>query len=398
MNKDDPPTLLIVGMANSIHVARWLELLSDETLKVVLFTSNASRGVHPIIQNLLQGSPNQKMVLTVPWFITKFAVPIWLLDKIFNDILRGLLILLSIKKHKPTFVHVLELQNAGYPTSQAYTLLGKSAKPPLYITNYGSDVYWYQKFPRHVRKLKKLLHHAEAFSAECERDNKIAKELGFEKKIFPAIAVTGGIQIEKIITPENRTVFNSRRKIIIKGYQGKWGQALAALDALEGVSRDVLNGFDIEIFSSEPVTTSRAKKFSEETGVNVICHPKNSLPHSKVLEMMTKARLYIGLSKSDGISTSMLEAMAMGAIPIQTNTSCANEWLMEGKSGHIADLKELRAISEWIEQFITNDELCLFAQASNIETIKRKYTQPFIRNNVLRNYKYMLTLGSRDDK
>ena len=43
-----------------------------------------------------------------------------------------------------------------------------------------------------------------------------------------------------------------------------------------------------------------------------------------------KSRIYIGCSISDGISTSFLEALANGAFPIQTNTSCANEWISKG--------------------------------------------------------------------
>jgi glycosyltransferase involved in cell wall biosynthesis len=45
----------------------------------------------------------------------------------------------------------------------------------------------------------------------------------------------------------------------------------------------------------------------------------------------------VGHSLSEGISTSMLEAMAMGAIPIQTCTSCADEWIINGEAGFLVE-------------------------------------------------------------
>jgi hypothetical protein len=55
------------------------------------------------------------------------------------------------------------------------------------------------------------------------------------------------------------------------------------------------------------------------------------------LSYLSKARIYIGASKSDGISTSFLEALCLGAYPIQSNTSCANEWINLGFSGSIIE-------------------------------------------------------------
>jgi len=58
---------------------------------------------------------------------------------------------------------------------------------------------------------------------------------------------------------------------------------------------------------------------------------KGAMSHKQVLEMFATSKIYLGLSESDGISTSMLEAMAIGAIPVQTSTACYDEWF--GNSG-----------------------------------------------------------------
>jgi glycosyltransferase involved in cell wall biosynthesis len=72
------------------------------------------------------------------------------------------------------------------------------------------------------------------------------------------------------------------------------------------------------------------------------------MSHKQVLEIFAKSIIYVGLSESDGIRISMLEAMAMGATPVQTSTACCDEWF--GESGvavrEITDPAVMNAIRE----------------------------------------------------
>jgi glycosyltransferase involved in cell wall biosynthesis len=62
------------------------------------------------------------------------------------------------------------------------------------------------------------------------------------------------------------------------------------------------------------------------------------LPYEKILSFFQNAKIYLGISRSDGISTSFLEALSYGAYPIQSNTSCANEWVDKGIQCTLVDL------------------------------------------------------------
>jgi glycosyltransferase involved in cell wall biosynthesis len=63
------------------------------------------------------------------------------------------------------------------------------------------------------------------------------------------------------------------------------------------------------------------------------------------MELFKIAKIYLGCSESDGISTSFLEAISHGVYPIQTNTSCADEWLTKGIRASLVPLDQ-EAISE----------------------------------------------------
>jgi glycosyltransferase involved in cell wall biosynthesis len=87
-----------------------------------------------------------------------------------------------------------------------------------------------------------------------------------------------------------------------------------------------------------------------------------------MLKHFAEARVYIGISLSDGISTSLLEAMATGCYPIQTNTSCAREWLVE-YSGSIVSPHNPALLSQLLVQILPNKELLDTAAISNVSLI-----------------------------
>jgi len=95
-------------------------------------------------------------------------------------------------------------------------------------------------------------------------------------------------------------------------------------------------------------------------------------------ELFLDSRVYVGASRSDGISTSFLEALISGCYPVQTNTSCANEWV---DSGAIATLVGLNVveISDAIESALMSDLLVDQAQEKN-----KKIAESLLSTDVLR--------------
>jgi glycosyltransferase involved in cell wall biosynthesis len=88
-------------------------------------------------------------------------------------------------------------------------------------------------------------------------------------------------------------------------------------------------GIEIVVYSANKSVVQFAKRVSRNSGLSIIVHKKGALNHAQMLELFARTKVYIGLSESDGISTSLLESMAMGAIPVQTSTSCCDEWFNE---------------------------------------------------------------------
>jgi glycosyltransferase involved in cell wall biosynthesis len=197
---------------------------------------------------------------------------------------------------------------------------------------------------------------------------------------MPVIPNSGGINLDEI--PKDSPPPSQRRKIMIKGYTGFVGQALTAIKACE-LAAEHLREYEIVIYSASLKSRFRALKLRHLHGIKVTILKKRT-PHNQMLKHFSEARVYIGISLSDGISTSLLEAMATGCYPIQTHTSCAAEWISE-TSGTIVDtfdpielcaaLRLALASNQKVDEArLTNrQKILISASSSNIREIARTF-------------------------
>ena len=320
-------TVVLVCMVDSIHVARWIAQFDPTEVRFVLFPSGPNRRVHPkILEMIAKGKKFDDQITIVP-FGGKLSLPLWVLDRFFGDRIRGFLLGRIIRKTNPDFVHALEFQHAGYITMRA--LADKSITTPFIATNYGSDIFWFQRFPRHKRRIQQILNRADFYSCECDRDVELAKQLGYTGNVLPVLPNSGGIDFNTLPNPKP---FQQRRIIAVKGYDGWVGRARWALLALEAL-KDEIDGFEIVVFSADRVATRLARQIKRRTGLNIRIHNKGALSHEEMMGLFAASRIYVGVSLSDGLSTSMLEAIANGCFAVQTSTACTTKFLSEGVNG-----------------------------------------------------------------
>lgn len=349
-------------MFDSIHSARWLSQFREGEYEFLLFPSSPHRRLRPELKALLQSSgPAKYRLFPISRF---FGLPFWVADKFLGNSIRGLLVRLAAKRFRPDIVHTLELQNAGYVALKAFEKQDRDFK--LMVTNWGSDIFWFQRFPNHKAKLQRLLAIANIYSAECSRDIGLARNLGFAGRAMPVIPNAGGFSLKDLDSELTATA--QRTKIAIKGYQGWVGRAVTALDAVASMA-DLLKGYELVIYSANVKTIKHAREIEKKTGLRFTIHPKGALSHRQVLELFGQSKIYIGLSESDGISTSLLEAMAMGAIPVQTATACCDEWFTN--TGVAIQKIEVQEVAQGIRKALTLAEDPTNS-ATNRETIKAK--------------------------
>jgi len=126
-------------MLDSIHSARLLSQFENKRINFMLFPNSPRRRVHPELEKLLPSSEAASFRLAP--LAHYFALPLCVLDKFAKNFFRGSLLKAAIKKFQPRIVDSLELQNADYVSLRALSA-GKPKGLRLWVTNWGSDIFW----------------------------------------------------------------------------------------------------------------------------------------------------------------------------------------------------------------------------------------------------------------
>ena len=337
--------ILIIGMFDSIHLARWLSQFDDQNVDFVLFPSKKFKYVHSDLVRLISSQNIAKYTFAKPYIRFKYIGFIdflaQVLFKLVRKNLKKLLLEKVLTKNRFDFVHAIEIQGAGY----LYNSLPQKVLNPntLILTNYGSDILFFKNKGTHHAEIKSVLEQAKFYSGECQRDYEIALSLGFDGKFLPCVPNAGGFKNE--IFDLNILPSKERDLIVAKCYGGIFGLGGIILDAL---AIYLVDNPKIKVLIHSVTDDLIQKSLDLKNGFpdQITVHSvRNKLTRQSLLEFLSKARLYIGASRSDGISTSFLEALCLGAYPIQTNTSCASEWINLGFNGTIVNTNKIEILN-----------------------------------------------------
>jgi glycosyltransferase involved in cell wall biosynthesis len=105
-----------------------------------------------------------------------------------------------------------------------------------------------------------------------------------------------------------------------------------------------------------------------------------------MLRLFGRARLAVGTSRSDGLPLSCAEALAMGALPIQSNTSCLGEWIRDGETGLLVPPDDAHVVAAAITRAVCDDALVDTASRLNEETARRHFDRSVTRRQAINMY------------
>jgi glycosyltransferase involved in cell wall biosynthesis len=380
-----------VAIPDSVHTARWLSLVSGQGWDIHLF-SVRDKVAHPDFKNVtIYGlssyrpkGMDRSVRLRGIWPLLRGLYSLdWLAER-FSPVLpaRSTSLAWIIRWLKPDIVHSLEFQHAGYLTLEAKLKL-KNWFPTWVVTNWGSDIYLFGRLSEHVEKIKSVLSACDYYACECQRDVELARAFGFKGEIFAVLPIAGGYDIARARQLRQPGSTSARRLIALKGYQGWAGRALVGLRAIE-LSADLLKGYRVAIYLASPEIKIAAELVAHSTGIPIEIVPPS--PHEDILRLHGRARVSIGLSISDAASTSLLEAMVMGSFPIQSDTSCADEWVQNGETGLLVHPEDPEAVAAAIRRAVTDDDLVDRAAEPNARVAAERLERSVIQPQVIAMY------------
>lgn len=387
--------ILFVARPYSVHTARWINQIADLGWDLHLFPgseTSAHRDYRNITTYYFERDPRAQQHQSVrtrtlwplPFAGSRVKSLASRLPSTWTD--RAAWLARIIRRINPDIVHALEFQEAGYLVARTKPLFSDGEFPPLIVSNWGSDIQLYGPLPEHTEKVKAVLAAADYYSSECERDVALAREYGFSGEAFPALPASGGFDLENMRQYRQPGPTSARRVVALKGYQHWAGRALVGLRALE-LCADGLKarGMTVALHSVYNADVRLAgETVAHRSGLTI--NITSSESREDVLRTQGQARVSIGLSISDGLSTSALEALIMGAFVVQSDTSCLMELLAEQETALMVPPEDPREIAQAIMRAVTDDEFVDRAVAVNDRIVAERLSDRVIQPKVMAMY------------
>jgi glycosyltransferase involved in cell wall biosynthesis len=383
-------------MANSIHTARWIGQIADQGWDLHLFSSIDSGLVNPDLRDITVHHSFYGAQADRDPSVKSRGLPLPS-ERLANYLRRGMIrvspdyrlhqLARLVRRLQPDIVHSLEIQAGGYLTSRVKQKLG-SVFPTWIATNWGSDIYLFGRLAAHADSVRSVLAMCDFYSCECERDVELAQSMGLNGIALPVLPNTGGFDLERTARLRQPGPTSDRRTIVLKGYQHFSGRALVGLQAIRKCA-DRLKGYRVAIYRATDDVKIAAELLAQDTGIGVDIIPPSS--HNEMLRLFGKARIYLGLGISDAISTSLLEAIVMGAFPIQSCTSCADEWIEDGKGGLIVPPEDPDQVADALRRALEDDALVDSAEELNALVAAERLEYSAIKAQVVQNYESVVS-------
>lgn len=260
-----------------------------------------------------------------------------------------------VKDLKPDLLDSMEIQHGGYLVLEARALLSGDS-PPWMVHNWGSDVYYYRRNPRHLERLKDVLSGCDYYGCECDRDIELARTFGFSGKVLPVLPNAGGFDLERAQSLRSPGPTSARNVIALKAANSFVYRPDVALDAIERCG-DVVTGHRLALYTASDDIQERAGRICSEMemGLEIVSGSGTLATHERILSLHGEARASISLSESDAICTSFLEAMVMGSLPIQSDTGCSSAWAEDGRGALFVDPLDAEEVAQALRRALSDD-------------------------------------------
>lgn len=368
----------------SSHFFNWTEQLKDSGHEVYwldVFDSNTKVEKIDFVRQIIGwrykwNYPGRYLVKQKLPFLNKF------INK-FNERDLARVFEQKLLEIKPDVVHSFTMHLGCFPINE---IMIQKPQVKWSYSSWGSDLFYYQNQRKEREKIRKVLPRIDYMFSDCYRDYKIASDLGFKGKISGVFPGGGGFKFTE--SDLYITKFSERRLILIKGYQGKHGRCINVLRALKAFQEE-LSSFNIVVFGAniEVLEFTVSSNLSKWENFKIL----KKIEHRQVLKLMGEARIYIGNSLSDGMPNTLLEAIIMGAFPVQSNPGGVTaELIKDGENGLlIKNPEDIDEISNIFKVLIKKKINMPAGVEVNLKELKPLFEREVIKNQVLNAYKLM---------
>jgi glycosyltransferase involved in cell wall biosynthesis len=288
-----------------------------------------------------------------------------------------------IQQIQPELIHAMRIPFEGMIATEAIEQLRSKAEPasktPLLVSVWGNDFTLHAKSTRRLtRTTQRVLQVCDGLHTDCQRDQRLAKEWGFDDaKPHVILPGGGGVRMELFHPREDdqETIGRGSEEephatsiINPRGFR-----AYVRNDTFFRAIPMVLERIkDVRFICPGMRDEGQAQKWVSQLGIAGKVELLPAQGRMQMAELFRQAAMSVSITTHDGTPNSLLEAMACGCFPIVGEVESLGEWITPGVNGLMVDPGDSKALAEAIIKALAEPELRKKAREMNLALVKER--------------------------
>jgi Glycosyl transferases group 1/Glycosyl transferase 4-like domain len=272
-----------------------------------------------------------------------------------------------INRLKPDLVHAMRIPYEGMLAGMA---LAEEKALPLLVSVWGNDFTLHARSsPFLARRTREALRRANALHTDCQQDQRLAHDWGFDPgKPSVVLPGGGGVQLDVFYPVPGTEGAYPPTLINPRGFRAyvcnqAFFQAIPLVLASHPQARFLCPSMAAE---------QQAHRWVKQLGIigQVELLPRQTRP--AMADLFRRSTVAVSPSTHDGTPNTLLEALACGCFPVVGDIESLREWIDPGVNGLLVDPNDPRALAQAMVAALDQPELRLSARQYNSRLVAER--------------------------
>jgi len=392
--------ILLVADGRSPITRNWIEMLQDDGINVSLVSTYSCTPIPAVEQlatlpvafgNLAGSQLNtggyvknrnhaiHKAVGSLRNVLvnTRYSVGLWTIKGFQKKLMQ------IVAREKPALVHALRIPFEGMLASCTPTAI------PLIVSIWGNDLTLHA----HRNKLcmnwtKRTLMRVNGLMADTQRDIRLAREMGLGAN-KPTLIVPGGggvdltaIQKQHEIRAELDALIPKGKVLVINPRGFRPGSVRNDI-FFKAAAQIIQERQDVHFLCAAMTGQKEAVDWVRKLNIENNMHLLPYLKQEQLWALFQRCLISVSVSEHDGTPNSLLEAMAIGCLPICGNIESIREWITDGENGLLVKPGDPEELHTAILHGLNDGNLREAAKQKNQQIIRQRAEKILVRKAVM---------------
>ncbi len=267
---------------------------------------------------------------------------------------------------QPDVVHALRIPYEGM-------LAAATPKGiPMLVSTWGNDLTLHAAANKTLGRLtRQVMKRADGLFSDTQRDVQLARQWGLDPNKPTLVVVgNGGLDLDamlQVAKPEK-----CAKPIQIINPRG-FRPSSVRIDTFFKAIPLVLKQYpDVRFLCASMAGQKEALDWVEKLGIAANVELAPFLSQGELWKQFSRSTIMVSISEHDGTPNTLLEAMALGCLPVCGDIESIREWIEPGVNSALVPPGDPEAVAAAINQLLTNPDSFANWRQSNLELINKR--------------------------